>query len=76
VINGWTVNWTYADDTKVGDNVYNGVVTGTAPNYSVNDGGGWNRDIQPGQTASVGFGFSQGTPDPLPAPVVSGDICK
>ena len=76
VINGWTVNWTYADDTKVGDTVYNGVVSGTAPNYSVNDGGGWNRDIQPGQTASVGFAFSQGKPDPLPAPAVTGDICK
>ncbi|HWW68722.1 MAG TPA: cellulose binding domain-containing protein, partial [Duganella sp.] len=76
VINGWTVNWTYADDTTVGDTAYNGVVTGTAPHYSANDGGGWNRDINPGQTASVGFSFGQGTPDPLPAPAVTGDICK
>lgn len=75
-INGWTVHWTYADDSTVGTTTYNGVVTGTAPNYTATDGGGWNRNIGPGDTASVGIFFGQSTQNPLPAPAVTGDICK
>ncbi len=74
-INGWTVHWTYADDSTVGTTVYNGVITGAAPTYTLSDGG-WNANIGPGQTASAGFFFGQSTQNPLAPPVVSGDICK
>jgi xyloglucan-specific exo-beta-1,4-glucanase len=76
VINGWNVSWTYSDDSAVQGNGWNGFVTGSAPTFSANDAGGWNRDIYPGQTASVGFVFSQGAQNPGPAPVVTGDVCK
>lgn len=75
VINGWTVHWTYADDSTVGSTVYNGVITGTAPNYTGTDAG-WNASIYPGQTASFGFFFAQSTQNPLAPPVVTGDVCK
>ncbi|MEO8316522.1 MAG: cellulose binding domain-containing protein, partial [Pseudomonadota bacterium] len=73
-IHGWQASWTYADDSTVGT-VYNAVLTGTAPSYTVNDAG-WNADIAPGATSEVYLYFSQGTQDPLPAPVVSGTICQ
>ncbi|MEO7497366.1 MAG: cellulose binding domain-containing protein [Massilia sp.] len=73
-INAWTVHWSYADDTKVGDTIYNGFVTGPAPNYTGTDGGGWNHYIGPGQTVSLGFGFSPA--NPLAVPAVTGDLCK
>ena len=75
VISGWTVNWTYADDSKI-YNYWNGKVTGTAPNYTGTNTESWNHDIAPGQTAGFGFTFGQGTQNPGPVPAVTGDICK
>ena len=76
VISGWKVNWTYSDNSAVDmNNVYNGVVTGTAPTYSGADAG-WNRDIQPGQTVSFGMGVGGQDGLTFTAPVVTGDICK
>ena len=74
-ISGWTVNWTYADDTVV-DGGFNGKVTGTAPNYTGTNSEAWNYEIAPGQTQGFGIWFHQGTPLPGPVPTVTGDICK
>ncbi len=75
VINGWTVNWTYADNSTVGG-YWNGKVTGSAPSYTGTNSESWNSNIAPNQTVSFGFVFSQGTQNPGPAPLVTGDICK
>jgi xyloglucan-specific exo-beta-1,4-glucanase len=75
IMSGWTVNWTYADDTVV-DGGINGTVTGTAPNYTGTTSELWNYEIQPGQTQSFGMWFHQGTLLPGALPAVTGDICK
>ena len=76
VINGWTVNWTYGDNSSV-QSAWNGMVTGTAPTFSATDGAGWNRDIYPGQTASVGMVVGgQDGPDFTGIPLVTGDVCE
>ncbi|MES2349751.1 MAG: cellulose binding domain-containing protein [Pseudomonadota bacterium] len=75
VISGWTVNWTYADDTVV-DGGFNGKVTGTAPNYTGTNSEPWNYEIAPGQTQGFGIWFHQGTRLPGPVPTVTGDLCK
>nr|WP_197071513.1 cellulose binding domain-containing protein [Massilia sp. JS1662] len=75
-LHGWEVSWTYSDGTYVSGDAWNGVVTGTAPTFTASDGGGWNKDIGPGGTAS--FGFVIAGQDALNAtiPKVTGDICK
>jgi xyloglucan-specific exo-beta-1,4-glucanase len=75
VINGWTVNWTYGDDSTVG-NYWNGKVTGTAPTYTGTNSEAWNSDIYPNQTVSFAVVFGQSAEHPGPAPLVTGDICK
>ncbi len=76
VIHGWTVNWSYSDNSSAGG-AWNGVVTGSSPNFSATDGGGWNHDIYPGQTATVGMVVGgQDGPEPVSTPVVTGDVCK
>ncbi|WP_175022895.1 cellulose binding domain-containing protein [Rugamonas rivuli] len=76
VIHGWTVNWRYSDNSSV-SSAWNGVVTGTAPNFSATDGQGWNHDIYPGQTATVGMVVGgQVGPDFTAIPAVTGDVCK
>ncbi|MFJ1468493.1 cellulose binding domain-containing protein [Massilia orientalis] len=75
VIRGWTVSWTYADKSTVGD-YWNGTVTGTTPTFNATPTD-WNHDIYPGQTASVGFVFgNESTENPVSTPVVTGDVCK
>ena len=77
VINGWTVSWTYSDKSAVQGSAWNGTVTGTAPTFTATDGGNWNRDIYPGQTATVGMVVGgQDGPDFTAIPVVTGDVCK
>jgi hypothetical protein len=75
-LHGWQVSWTYSDGSYVSGSAWNGVVTGTAPTFTGSDGGGWNKDIAPGGTAS--FGFVVAGQDALNAnvPAVTGDICK
>jgi hypothetical protein len=76
VINGWTVNWTYADKSAV-EGSWNAAVSGTAPNYTATNSETWNRDIYPNQMASFGFVFNNGGQEnPGPAPAVTGNICK
>jgi xyloglucan-specific exo-beta-1,4-glucanase len=72
VINGWTVNWTYDDDTQVND-IYGGKISGSKPSYSATPDG--NGDIQPGQTVSFRVLFGQFAEKPGPVPLVFGDIC-
>jgi hypothetical protein len=75
VIHGWTVSWTYNDNSSVGS-FWNGVVTGSTPTFSATDAG-WNHDISPGQTVTVGMVVGgQDGPDPVSTPVVTGDVCK
>lgn len=74
-INGWTVNWTYGDNSTVG-NYWAAKVAGSAPTYTATNSEVWNSDIHPNQTASFGFVFGQSTENPGPVPVVTGDICK
>lgn len=76
VINGWTVNWTYADKSHV-DGFWGAAVTGSTPTYSATNSEVWNRDIGPGGTASFGMVFgNEKTENPVSTPVVTGDICK
>jgi hypothetical protein len=75
-LHGWQVTWTYSDGSYVAGNGWNGFVTGSAPTFTASDGGGWNKDIAPGGTATVGFVV--GGQDAMNAniPKVTGDICK
>jgi hypothetical protein len=74
-IPGWTVNWTYSDNSSV-QQFWNGAVTGSAPNYSASDVG-WNHDIAPGQTVTFGIVVGgQDGPDFTAIPAVTGDVCK
>jgi xyloglucan-specific exo-beta-1,4-glucanase len=73
VINGWTVNWTYEDDSQV-NAIYGGAITGTKPTYTATPDG--NSDIYPGQTVSFRVLFSQSSEKPGPVPLVFGDICN
>ena len=73
-IPGWTVSWTYSDNSYV-QQFWNGAVTGSSPTFSASDVG-WNHDIAPGQTASFGMvvGGQDGPDAKIPA--VTGDVCK
>jgi len=51
-------------------------VTGTAPTFTASDGGGWNKDIAPGGTASLGFVIAGQDALNATIPKVTGDICK
>jgi hypothetical protein len=71
-INGWNVNWRYADGSSVA-NVWNANVTGANPYTAKNLS--WNSTIQPGQT--VEFGFNGKKPAVAASiPAVTGDICQ
>jgi cellulase/cellobiase CelA1 len=73
-IPGWTVNWTYSDNSSV-QGFWNAAITGSTPTFSATDVG-WNHDIAPGQTVSFGFvAGGQNGPDPI-IPQVTGDVCK
>jgi xyloglucan-specific exo-beta-1,4-glucanase len=69
-INGWTVNWTYSDNSKV-QSFWNAAVTGTAPNYTGTNNQSWNRVINPGSTVEFGITVSGSA-----LPVVTGDVCQ
>lgn len=70
VINGWSVNWTYSDNSAV-TSWWNAAVTGTSPAYAATANQSWNTDINPGSTVSFGMVVSGST-----VPAVSGDVCK
>ena len=72
VINGWDVNWHYADGSKV-TNLWNASLSGANPYTAKNLN--WNTKIQPGQT--VEFGFQGSKPSGAASiPVVSGSVCQ
>lgn len=75
-LHGWEVSWTYNDGTFVSGSAWNGVVTGSAPTFTASDGGGWNKDIAPGGTASLGFVIAGQDALNAAIPKVTGDICK
>jgi hypothetical protein len=75
-LHGWQVSWTYSDGSYVSGSAWNGVVTGTKPTFTGSDGGGWNKDIAPGGTASFGFVFAGQDAMNANIPQVTGDICK
>ncbi|MDF3012117.1 MAG: man5B [Cellvibrio sp.] len=71
-INGWSVNWQYADGSKVTGS-WNATLTGANPYNAKNLS--WNANIQPGQT--VEFGFQGSKPNGAAiVPIVSGAICQ
>ena len=71
-ISGWSVNWKYADNSKV-TNLWNANLSGANPYTATNLN--WNSTIQPGQL--VEFGFQGSKPAGMAiAPVVTGNICQ
>jgi endoglucanase len=73
-INGWTVNWTFADGSKV-VNLWNATVSGANP-YSASNLS-WNARIEPGQSVAFGFTGQKGTANaPAPTTTVTGAVCR
>ncbi len=72
VISGWTVNWTYSDNSVV-QGFWNAAVSGASPTYSATDNFDWNHNIYPGATMEFGMTVS-GSPSAIPT--FSGDVCK
>lgn len=71
-INGWNVNWQYADGSRV-TNFWSASLTGSNPYAAKNLS--WNSTIQPGQTVEFGFQGTK-TAGAASVPVVSGDVCQ
>jgi cellulase/cellobiase CelA1 len=72
-INGWTVNWSYSDGSKL-TNSWNATVTGTNPYSATNLS--WNNIIQPGQSVEVGIQGNKGTSATAQVPVITGSVCN
>ena len=70
VINGWTVDWTYSDNSTV-TGWWNAAVSGTSPTFTATATESWNINIWPGNTVSVGMVVSGNS-----VPTISGDVCK
>jgi hypothetical protein len=70
VISGWTVDWTYSDNSTV-TGWWNAAVTGTSPTFTATATESWNINIWPGNTVSVGMVVSGNS-----IPAISGDVCK
>jgi len=71
-INGWNVNWQYADGSKI-TNLWNASLTGGNPYNAKNLS--WNSTIQPGQTVEFGFQGSKAGGN-ASVPVVTGSVCQ
>ncbi|AQT60074.1 cellulose binding domain-containing protein [Cellvibrio sp. PSBB023] len=71
-INNWSVNWSYADSTRI-TNSWNATLTGSNP-YAAT-GLSWNSSISPGQTVEFGFQGTKNNGNPS-IPTVSGSVCK
>lgn len=69
-INGWTVGWTYSDNSVV-QGSWNAAVTGTPPTYSATANQSWNTVIAPGGSAEFGMTVSGSA-----LPTVTGDVCN
>jgi xyloglucan-specific exo-beta-1,4-glucanase len=69
-INGWTVHWTYADNSVV-QGSWNAAVSGTPPTYTATANQSWNTAIAPGSSAEFGLTVSGSA-----LPAVTGDVCN
>ncbi|WBS01132.1 cellulose binding domain-containing protein [Pseudoduganella sp. SL102] len=69
-IHGWTVSWTYGDNSTV-DSWWNAAVTGAPPTWTATADQPWNTNIGPGATVSFGMVVTGSS-----IPVISGDVCK
>ena len=67
---GWTVNWTYSDNSQV-QGFWNAAVTGSPPTYSATDNQSWNRVINPGSSVEFGMTVSGSA-----LPAVTGEVCQ
>ncbi|WP_195763888.1 cellulose binding domain-containing protein [Pseudoduganella rivuli] len=70
VIQGWTVSWTYSDNSTV-TGWWNAGVTGASPTFTATATESWNTNIWPGNTVSFGMVVSGES-----IPAISGDVCK
>ncbi|MRW91857.1 exo-alpha-sialidase [Duganella sp. FT80W] len=70
VISGWSVTWTYTDNSVV-QGYWNAAVTGSSPTYTATPNQSWNHDIYPGNTVEFGMTVSGSA-----IPVVTGDACN
>lgn len=70
-INGWTVNWEYADQSLV-SNAWNVVFSGTNPYAASNLA--WNASILPGDSVEFGFQGTKGAGS-ASIPLVTGNVC-
>ncbi|MYM22222.1 exo-alpha-sialidase [Duganella sp. FT135W] len=70
VISGWSVTWTYTDNSVV-QGYWNAAVTGSNPTYTAVPNQTWNHDIYPGNTVEFGMTVSGSA-----IPVVTGDACN
>ncbi|WP_067584096.1 glycoside hydrolase family 6 protein [Endozoicomonas ascidiicola] len=72
-INGWNVNWQYADGSVITSH-WNATVSGTGTYNASNLG--WNGSIAPGQTVSFGVQGNKGSANsPAKIPEINGDHC-
>jgi xyloglucan-specific exo-beta-1,4-glucanase len=69
-INGWTVHWTYGDNSVV-QGSWNAAVSGTPPTYTATANQSWNTVLAPGATAEFGLTVSGSA-----LPQVTGDVCN
>jgi len=70
VISGWSVSWTYTDNSVV-QGYWNAAVTGSSPTYTAVPNQPWNHDINPGSTVEFGITVSGSA-----IPAVTGDACN
>ncbi|MES2163706.1 MAG: cellulose binding domain-containing protein [Pseudomonadota bacterium] len=70
VIQGWSVSWTYSDNSVV-QGYWNAAVAGAGPSYTATPNQSWNHDIYPGNTVEFGMTVSGAA-----IPVVTGDACN
>ena len=72
-INGWSVNWSYADGSKRTGG-WNANFSGNNPYSATNVG--WNSQINPGQTAEFGIQGNKGVQNaPAAKPTITGAVC-
>ena len=69
VIQGWSVSWTYGDNSVV-QGYWNAAVAGAAPTYTATPNQSWNHDIDPGATVEFGITVSGAA-----IPAVTGEAC-
>ncbi|RYY76913.1 MAG: PKD domain-containing protein [Gammaproteobacteria bacterium] len=72
-VNGWSVNWSYADGSKRTGG-WNAIFSGSNPYSATNVG--WNGQINPGQTAEFGIQGDKGVKNaPAVKPTITGAVC-